>query len=521
MGGSDEMNSKLNIFTLITLGIIGTALLLFSTINFGIGTTPDSTVYINTARNLLNGEGFYTFSFTTGELEPMKNYPPLFPAILAGISLFGIQLLQSARLLNSFVFGINIVLVGLIIKRYTRNIWLSLFGSIIIMSTSTILFIHSMAWTEPLFLFFTTLGFYLLSEYFDNKKRAFFIASAVAIGLAFLTRYAGAAFVAATAVSIFLFSEKKVSKRIIDSIIFAAIASFPVILWFIRNRYYTGSATTSKTGFHLITSEHIKSALLTLSMWLLPGTEPSITKLILIILAICLFVFGVVFFGNKKKENAQINTQPIARLPLMLVIFIFIYMVFLIISISWFYLNLPLDYRILSPVFISGVILIICAAHNLLSKYKLINIINILLILICVAYIGPNIPQSKMLMSDIYNDGLGYSRKLWKESKLLQEVKKFSADTYIFSNAPDLIYLFTEKKAVFIPLKIDANSGLANDKYSSELSVVEKQLKNNNAYLIYIRYINRWYLPSEAELRQELQLNFIKVYPLGTIYNIS
>lgn len=63
---------------------------------FGIGVTPDSTVYIDAAHNLLHGRGVVVLT-ASGEVKPLNHYPPLYPAVLATLGLVGVSLETAAR----------------------------------------------------------------------------------------------------------------------------------------------------------------------------------------------------------------------------------------------------------------------------------------------------------------------------------------------------------------------------------------------------------------------------------------
>ena len=97
----------------MTQSVVGATALLFST-RWGIGLSPDSVVYIASARNLLSGYGL-SVSFTTGEFLPLTHYPPLFSAGLAGLGLVGIDPLDGARWFNAMIFRAKIPLLGLVV----------------------------------------------------------------------------------------------------------------------------------------------------------------------------------------------------------------------------------------------------------------------------------------------------------------------------------------------------------------------------------------------------------------------
>jgi len=130
--------------------VVGAATLLFST-RWGIGLSPDSVVYIASARNLLSGKGLSVSSYT-GKFSPMTHYPPLFSAGLAGLGLIGIDPLDGARWLNALVFAANIILLGLVVYSYTRSFLYSVASSFLMMVSLPVVQIHLVAWSEPLFI---------------------------------------------------------------------------------------------------------------------------------------------------------------------------------------------------------------------------------------------------------------------------------------------------------------------------------------------------------------------------------
>jgi len=67
---------------LIILAGACASILMFWITDYGPGVSPDSTTYIETARNLLAGNGF-----TVGG-KPMTHYPPAYPLLLSIVGLF-------------------------------------------------------------------------------------------------------------------------------------------------------------------------------------------------------------------------------------------------------------------------------------------------------------------------------------------------------------------------------------------------------------------------------------------------
>lgn len=515
---SDKDQYALRLFSAI--GFIGTLGLLFSA-KWGVGIWIDSVIYIRAARNLLNGFGLSILS-GSGELMPLVHFPPLFPALLALIGLFGIDPLNGAGWLNACLFGANILLVGFVINRYTRSISVSIFGSVLMLASIDMLYIHSMAWTEPSFIFFALAGLCLLAAHIDNPKSSLLILSSSAIALAFLTRYVGVTVVATGIAGILLWDRRAYSRRIVDSVIFAVISVLPIGLWMIRNLHLTGSITDREILFHPITLGHFAYAMKTMSKWFLPGTVP------LLIRESCLMVAGIGLLGlsillfKRERVTSGSAKQYLEKLPHLLVAFIGIYWVFLSISISFFDAATPLDLRILSPIFVSGLVLILCLAHGLFVSVKDAPVVKVISAVLVILFAGCCLLRGASWGMNTRDRGLGYTAKNWKGSEVIQEVRNLASGSLIYSNGPHAVYILTGRNARRIPRKIYHVMCRPNDRYLAEMGEMEEELRNKGGVLVYFDRIGRKrFWPTRKELHELLPLYSLVTTSDGVIYKVK
>jgi hypothetical protein len=179
-------NSNSNPTSLLLLLAVLAILVVWLATPFGIGITPDSTVYLDAAQNLLKSRGLIALT-ADGEFQPLTHYPPLYPAVLAflarvGAPLGGFPIENMARMLNTFLFGANVLLVGIAIRRYVRNsYWLPIIGSSLTLTAPDIAGIHTFALTEALFVFFLLSGLVLLSRFIETERRPWLVGSAVLV----------------------------------------------------------------------------------------------------------------------------------------------------------------------------------------------------------------------------------------------------------------------------------------------------------------------------------------------------
>ncbi len=502
---------------LIFLSIMGGGALVFGT-RWGIGLSPNSAVYIGAARNLLNGDGLSVSSYDGG-FAPMTQYPPLFPSLLAGIGMFGIDPTTGVKWLHPLLFASNIFLVGFLIRICGGSPWASILGSFLVMTSVTSLKIHSMAWSEPLFIFLGILALFFLAKRLEGQGVSFLVASSLMVALAFLTRYAGIALVGSGILAILLLSRETWRKRSKDAVIFFLVSTVPMILWMVRNLAVAGTATAREAGFHPITVGHLQSALDSISSWLLPAATPSVGGIGLFIVAVLLTVIYILARREKDQTQRELGKKGLARLSTLLAIFIGMYGLMLIIVISFFDAYMSIDDRYLYPAYIAA--LILCLSSCFFRAIAKAPLVRISLVMCSLVFSFFYLSQATSWLVFSYKNGTGYASRSWKESKLMTLVKVLDRKVPVFSNGPDAIYLLAGRPAYMVPRKINPGSGRLNGDYSSELLSVRERLGEGNGVVVYFKAISwRWYLPSEDELKENLGLSVIAREEDGAIYQL-
>ena len=132
---------KYSVPAIIFFAIASAALIIYVTSKHGPGISEDSIAYIAAARNLLNGRGISLLFDSKGnqlnlwlpridnELYHIFPWPPLFPFVISIFGFAGFNLIESARWINAVLFGANIALILLIVRKYTRSLSLIIFSA--------------------------------------------------------------------------------------------------------------------------------------------------------------------------------------------------------------------------------------------------------------------------------------------------------------------------------------------------------------------------------------------------------
>jgi hypothetical protein len=207
------------------------------------------------------------------------------------------------------------------------------------------------------------------------------------------------------------------------------------------------------------------------------------------------------------------------------VIFVIVYGLFLVFSISFLDANTPLDSRILSPVFIAGLIITIYTIGELgtwISPRRdtrlffhavLVIFGGVFLVSYLSAWIG--------LSRDVYTNGIGFNDLAWKNSKTLEEVRQLSDGISIYTNSPEAIYIGTGRVAKSLPKKFESMTQTENTGLVFELSEMQQELKNEGGVLVYFDRIQRPTLPSKSELMEILDLHLVSSTGDGDLFTVN
>ena len=164
------MRLKSRLASYLTLGLLAVlgAFLIFRATPDGLGLSDDSIAYIAGARSLLAGQGYREAWLETNGF--VTHFPPAFSGTLAFIGLTGADPLNSAHLLNTLLFGVNAALLGLLGWRMTKSSVAGIVLAALFIVNDSLLRVHAVAMSEPLFLFFSALAFLCFDNFFGVRE---------------------------------------------------------------------------------------------------------------------------------------------------------------------------------------------------------------------------------------------------------------------------------------------------------------------------------------------------------------
>jgi len=237
----------------LALAPIGVGLVLYLT-REGAGAGGDSAWYVMGAQNLLAGNGFARFS-GGGELRPITGFPPFFSLALAGISATGLEPFTGAQLLNTILFGANLLLAGLLIFKASQSRWATVMGVLLILTSANLIENHSWVMSEPLYIFLSLLVAHWVSLAIPAGDRRLFVIAGLFSAAAILTRYSGFSLVAAGAICIAFLGPPGARWRLPSSALFSALALAPPLWWLWTQASDGGTLANRQVIFHSMNPE--------------------------------------------------------------------------------------------------------------------------------------------------------------------------------------------------------------------------------------------------------------------------
>ena len=232
----------------VVLLILG-AVILFQGTRAGVGIYPDSVMYIQGARSLLHQHGF-TLPNSDGTYSPITLFPPLYSVVLAMASARAHDVVDVLRGVQIVLYLLSLASLMGIIAFATGNSFLAvLIGGLLGVFATDFISYQAIALSEGLFIACTLISCLLMQKYLATSRRLLLAGAALATSAAWLSRYAGVAWVPAGVLSLWLLSKQTRQRKIVDSLFFAGVASAGNLYWIYRNAR-TGESAFGRT-FHV------------------------------------------------------------------------------------------------------------------------------------------------------------------------------------------------------------------------------------------------------------------------------
>jgi len=495
-----KMRVSPRLISVLLLGLlvaIGTFLILKATPE-GLGLSDDSIAYIAGARSLIAGHGYREAWLASN--EPVTHFPPGFSSVLAFLGLFKLDPLRGTRFVNALLFGFNAGLLGILVWRMTPSLIAGLVIAALFITNGEMLQVHAVAMSEPLFIFLSLLSFWMFDLYFERPPSSigngsagewwWLVACGVFAGLAYLTRYAGLALAATFIVALFVLRSNW-RKRLTSIMIFLGGFLPWAVGWAIRNQLVAGNATNRTFAWHGISSENLLTGRYVVSEFLIPVElwrrivyrQTGIIEALIVIILGSVLVWVAVkawkYFSRPHQFPIGHGGGREAREVISFTagLYIFAYLASIISSMLMFDAATKFKLRILSPVFVSLLILLVAFGIWMRNKRRWLVVIATITVLVFSLY------KQTITIQNWSKSGLGYASFQWYDSEAMAYLRKLPDDVMIYTNEPGAVYLYVGRGARVLPYHYDAVTAQQRPGFDEGVTRIQGEINDGTAVL--------------------------------------
>ena len=429
-------------------GIVGIAAVALAVSRYGIGVTQDSAHYIAVARNLAAGKGYVSF-----DGYRLVSWPPLYPTLLAGLSLAGIRVQLGCWLLNALAFGLIVMLSARLFLRIFSSRALAVVGTACILFSPSLLKCSAMAWTEIVFALLVLLQAAALVDYLDSGRPASFAAACVAAALACLQRYIGLALVPAGIILILLLSRGKPGRRLARATAYAGAALLPIGAWLFRNWVLVGRPAGYHSPAFRPAIAHLETILRSTARWFLPGVETGWISLGLAALVLAATAVALILPSRLQPKGRATQGRVFSAMALSY---------FIGLAAVSSLVELDLSFRLLVPAFVlalpalaANVNMAVVALGSRLRWPRLVT--GIAAVAFCLVLIWPGLDSVRTIRAfatDGVEIGLGpIHHPCWQKLPVTKWLLEHRPQGRVYSNEPAAVYLFADTPARMSPRK--------------------------------------------------------------------
>jgi 4-amino-4-deoxy-L-arabinose transferase-like glycosyltransferase len=507
----------------VALSILGLFFVCITTSRYGAGVSSDAVRALSTTEGLLTGKGFVDYVGS-----PYVLWPPLYPLVLAGISLVtGVDVFHAAWYLNLLLFPLNIWLWGIFFERiFAGKLRYALLASIIALFSSSMIRIYANVASDPLFVTFMVLFFLAAGRYLESASPRSLWSMFLLVGLAMLQRYLGVVLLGAAGLVVL----SRRGWRGIPGIILPALLSvLPLSTWLLHNYLGFGTLFGGREYNKMWPLENISRSLTKMLHWFIPYApwikelllRPWIVLLPLVILIVLLNVRQGERWRTWWRSLTGVHVWP----ALLSSLVYYLLLAFTVNTIDHRDLTSDRYYIILFPVILAFLLL---SWDQLLAPYmnkgRIFQYVMLLAGLAWFVYPLYNLQEYLRLSLvngepsnyNIYNSRYFMELPVLKEGRRLAEAYPEAA---IYSNYANLLW-FQYKR----PIRVSPADGQGPDQSARRADLRAKYAGwpgSESGFLIWFLPNEYKYLAEPKDLARIANLQLIYQDESGEIYRVS
>ena len=470
----------------------------------GAYASPDSAFYVGLARSLREG---FEFIAPPGS-QPLAHFPPLFPAVLAVVAtVLGLDPLDAAGVLNPVLVGATAVIVGLVVRRRTGSVVSGAVATAVVAVARESLVYGASALSEPLFMLLAVGGLVALAASIADRSRRLLAAATAMVGLACLTRYAGAALLVAGVAAILRFEGAAGRRR---ALAFAAAGAAPLVVWLAAV-----GRTNRHLALHLFDAGYWTTGIDAVSKWVAPAFLPWPVRVAVAAAA------GVGLWRAARPRLRLVAARPPAMdaLPFVAGAFAAAYLALLLADRLLLDDSGRLDGRFLLPLRPLAVLVLAPVVHRAVTGRagRTVAVAGAGLLAL------HGVQAMAWAITGIGDDSLGrrgLAAQAWTDSEVMAAVAALPPSVPVYTDGPDAVFLHTGRRARILPGHHDLLTGKDRPSYERELATMADRLRRDGGVVVWFSpfAFRADFLPTAAEVERAVTLTPVQRDDVGVLY---
>lgn len=338
--------------------------------------------------------------------------------------------------------------------------------------------LHSFVWSEPLYLTFMLAMIFCIRRYCETGASIkWLLLAAMATSLGLLTRYAGVSLILGGACVIVVAGAGTLRRRMGHLLLFGTASSALPTVWVGTNIILSGSATGRQISTMSPVAElpHLAGTMLN---WWAPSYLPRWARLGIV----ALVAMAVLAIAVSLLRERFIRRRVVLASPMMLIVLILsaTYVSFLFISRTWFDHRTPFDWRILSPLFATGLLFNTMLLQDLWQAPIGRGAIRAMVAPLCLAVLVGHVINTSMFAAAVARDGLGWNRTRFQDPVLIEAIQGVPTTAKLYSN--DAAALEANMERPVLPVPVVARGG---EREAARLRAFIRNAASGSAWVLY------------------------------------
>jgi 4-amino-4-deoxy-L-arabinose transferase-like glycosyltransferase len=444
------------ILTFLVIGLLSVyaASQMITATPFGPAFGSDSVTYMESAKNFASGRGLGLIN-PDGSFRLLPYTAPFYSLALSLFAALRLDLMTCAFWLNALMFAAIVFLMGWSAWYFLRSSLAAILLSAKLALSTVMIAMHIWVMSDALSLALGLGGLVLMCRYLQDRSRKAFFWSAILAGLAFLSRYAGAAYLISGTLAVILLGSQSFKKRLVAASIYGFVSVIPTAIWMVIDIMIAGavgSRSLQPTDIWLSRSLEVFTNLKeTVYLWLpaIMNLSKTIGQAAFRLTYFGLFLligFACIFaIMRTRREQTQDWKQEIGlNYALVFAGFTVVYLVFILVTYAIFFPPLTLSDRMYAPINVSVLVLISVIIAILYRRYRhwlpRMATTMFAILIIAVFYSGS---RDQIALQRLYPPG--YTG--FKGTGLIEYVKGLPVDTPIISDKTAIIQYYIGRPA--------------------------------------------------------------------------